>query len=239
MREAVGTMGLLMTGAALMYLAKAKGLSRSWRTVGCVALLALLAWKVSLPLLTYRDFAYGVPPSTMVTTHGTAHSLFIGLGVVENEWGIQWLDGYASDQVAKIKPDVSYASPEYFAVLKKLYVERLLDDPMEVLGIYVAKAKLVLSMPFPELLAPLCILIGLLAVDVAWLSRQRSSLVSADRLHLLISALCLGFVGLFVLQAMLAHPKRLYSEPINAFVVLALATWLSRQFTMSRPQAAL
>lgn len=234
LREPVGTMGLLMTVAALLYLAWRQGPSRHWPVMVCVAVSATLAWKSSLLLLSYRDHVQEVAVSEVVATHGTSHSLFIGLGAVENRWGIEWNDDYAAQAAARVKPAVVYVSREYFDILRGLYLDKLRDDPLEVLRIYVLKAGNLVQQAFPEKFLPLYLVALLLAVDAVLMIRRRREWSDADRVHLMASVLSMGFVGLFVLQGMLAHPKRLYSEPISAFVLLTFATWLARRFTMGR-----
>ena len=239
LREPVGTMGLLMTAAALACLIWRKRSARIGWLAACVVVASLLAWKSAALLLAYRDYLFPMPASAYVTTHGTAHNLYLGLGVVHNKWGIQWRDAYGQEVAQQVKPDIVYASHEYFAILRRLYLQRLWEDPREVWRIYSLKAGWMLQRWFPRYFLPLGSLTLLLALDAVFLVVRIRPLHDAERLQLVVFALSLGFVTLFVLQGALAHPSRQYSETISAFVVLAVATWLSRQFALSRSKAAL
>lgn len=239
LREPVGTMGLLMTWAALLcFVWRRRSTQVGW-FAGLMVLVSLVSWKSSALLTAYRDLVFEVPATTHISSHGTAHNLYLGLGVIPNKFGIRWRDEYGEAVARQIKPDVIYGSHEYFSILRGLYVQRLVEDPQEAWRIYKTKVTWQISRSFPRYFIPLSTLALLLALDCIFLAVRGRSLYEAEQLQLQVCALSLGFVALFVLQGALAHPARRYSEPISAFVVLALATWLSRQFTMSRPQAAL
>lgn len=238
LREPVGTMGFLVTALALIYVMIRKSRVMRWWIMLAVAASVLVAWKSSYLLLSYRDYVFAMPTSQQTPTHGISHNLFIGLGAIENKWGVRWDDTYAADAVAKIDPKIAYVSHDYFKVLWRLYLEKLMDDPVEVVRIYFVKAGKVLEQELPSAFFPLwiCLLLG--AANIFLICR-RGVMDDATRLHLIVASVSLVFIGLFVLQGALAHYAPQYSEPIAAFVLLPLATWMARVFTCYQVAASI
>ncbi|MFB8787000.1 hypothetical protein, partial [Pasteurella multocida] len=73
-----------------------------------------------------------------LATHGLSHTLYLGLGFVENKWGIRYDDDFG-EEIAD-KAGIVWCSPEYFRLMGKLYLARWAEDPAEVVRIYLAKA---------------------------------------------------------------------------------------------------
>ena len=103
-------------------------------------------------------------PSQRLTTHGLSHTLYLGLGFVENKWGIRYDDDYGEEIADTADPPVVFCSPEYFRLMWKLYLARWAEDPIEVMRIYAAKAWLLLAVPtlYPGPPFGIVLLIGLL-----------------------------------------------------------------------------
>lgn len=89
--------------------------------------------------LAARDRLFTVAPSMGVSSHGIAHSLYIGLGARPNPWGIRWDDTSAVEAVQRVKSGVDSASPEYFDILWREYFKIVRENPVAVLDIYVRK----------------------------------------------------------------------------------------------------
>ena len=92
-----------------------------------------------------RDTAFPMAPAERLQTHGLSHTLYLGLGFVENKWGIRYDDDYGEDLANKA--GIVFCSPEYFRLMWKLYVTRIVEDPVEVARIYWEKAMQLLAVP--------------------------------------------------------------------------------------------
>jgi hypothetical protein len=226
-RGAIGSMGFLASigTLALIGVARYRGNHRLLDLV-VVGLLVATAWQSPRWVLMARDASFTMEPASRIQSHGTSHSLYLGLGVVENRFGIRWDDSYAADAVKKVAPEVSYVSPEYYRVLWKLYFERVMEDPKEVVRIYLLKTKMLLGEHFPEWAPPLW---QVLAAAIVFLCMVK--ILGAGRrlefdqgFH--ISAIALVFIGLFTVQGALAHPRRDYSAPVGIFVLLLIGVAL-------------
>src|SRR4029453_10140462 len=99
------------------------------RCAGFALVLGLALAAVATPraVVAARDAAFDMQPAKMVATHGLSHTLFLGLGFVENKWGIQYDDDYGEEVAAKA--GFVWCSPEYFRLMWKLYLERWAEDP--------------------------------------------------------------------------------------------------------------
>lgn len=71
--------------------------------------------------------------------HPIWHSIFVGFGYLNNEYGIVYDDGCAISLVKKIRPDVVYVSKEYESVLRTLVMRIMQRDPFFVLSTLFAK----------------------------------------------------------------------------------------------------
>jgi hypothetical protein len=142
------------------------------------------------------------------------------------------LDGwlFASDAartaVERVAPDVVYCSPEYYRVLWMLYWSKLARAPLEVTRIYLEKAKLILADRILDAAPPLrLVLLFTVAhfVVVGAFSVWRRINVSQG---LLVEGAAIALIGLFVVQAILAHPNRMYAMPMGAVLLILLGTML-------------
>lgn len=57
--------------------------------------------------------------NTSIGKHVLWHSIYIGLGYLNNDYGIKYLDEYAMEKVKSIDPNVEYCSNEYEKILKQ------------------------------------------------------------------------------------------------------------------------
>lgn len=128
--------------------------ARGWRRlpVGVAAAVAglavLLATQAGVmrTLDGPRAFISEMDVAALPVAHGTWHPLYLGLsysdevGVEPSELGILWSDAFGWDKARAIDPDVVVASREYDAILKDLYLAEVREHPVEVVGMYVAKA---------------------------------------------------------------------------------------------------
>ena len=102
----------------------------------------------------------------------------------------------------------------------KLYIARWLEDPVEVLRIYLEKAWLLASVPtlYPGPPFGIVLAVGLIHLVAA------TALGAWRRLDfrqgLLIETVAVAFVGLFLAQSMAALPSQNYAMPVNAFILV-------------------
>jgi hypothetical protein len=185
------------------------------------AMIAVLALSTPRWVVAARDAALPMQPAARLATHGLSHTLYLGLGVIENKWGIRYDDLYGAATAAAIDPAIVFGSPEYFSLMGHLYLARWLDDPIEVMRIYLEKAWLLLSAqtmsgpPFGVYLLLGIVHLLLATWAGAW---PRIGFLQG----LVIEAVSLSYLLLFLAQAMVAMPSQTYAMPANAFIVLTL-----------------
>ena len=95
-------------------------------------------------VLATRDAIWNLPESSTIDKHGIQHSLYIGLGAVPNEFGIEWNDAHGLKAARKVDPNVAYVSKEYYNILGQEYFRLVMQNPVEIVRIYTAKFELLL-----------------------------------------------------------------------------------------------
>ncbi len=226
LREPVGMMGLIAGMGVLAFDWLAVHRKKKLLSTLILAAMVVLACKTPRFVLMLRDIAFPVHGTAQIQTHGMSHTLYLGLGVVDNKFGIRWDDADGEAAVKAVDPTVSYASEKYFQLLWQLYWQRVQEDPIEVMKIYVKKALQILRQAFPQSGIPLFVLLA--GTVVVWLFATHRNLWSRLDYHtcpVMLSVCCL-FTGFFVLQGTVAHPDRQYSYPIGVFVLIIIAMLL-------------
>jgi hypothetical protein len=184
--------------------------------------LALAVFTTPRWVVLARDASFDMQPSQRLATHGLSHTLYLGLGFVENKWGIRYDDDYGEEIADKADPPVIFASPDYFRLMEKLYLARWAEDPLEVARIYADKAWSLLAVPtlYPGPPFGIVLLLGLLHLAAA------TAVGAWGRIGFpqgfVIEGVALAFLGLFLAQAMVALPSQTYAMPANAFVLVLL-----------------
>jgi len=220
LRQSIGMMGVVAACLAVGVLA--------WRTRGRVLAsghLALAIGAVAISAMTpkiilrLRDAIWNVPATTQIETHGVWHNVFLGLGVVENPFGIRWDDLFAYDIARATHPTVRYVSEQYYEILRDKYFELVMSHPVEVLEIYLRKLAMALNArpPLPLPPVPLWVTLLLLLIGVVACRRMLS------KPAWIVLAICAVFSGLFLVQGAIVHPAVEYLFPIGAFLILACA----------------
>lgn len=216
-RESIGMMGFVVAAATIALLILRRHRLVPLLVVGVVALAAFTAprWVVAA-----RDAAFDMQPAQRLATHGISHTLYLGLGFVENKWGIRYDDDYG-EEIAN-QSGVVFCSPEYFRLMWKLYLARWAEDPAEVLRIYLEKAWSLLGTPtlYPGPPFGIVLLIALihLAGATALGAWRRIGFVQG----FVVESVATAFLLLFLAQAMAALPSQTYAMPVNAFVLVLL-----------------
>ncbi len=226
-RESIGIMGLLISLAALFW----SGV-RGWSGVKAprslakiagllvVASLSFMAFAAPRLAVAARDASFDMAAAERLERHGLSHTLNLGLGFVENKFGLIYDDDFGYESARKIVPDIVPLSPEYFRLMWKLYFGYIAQDPLEVARIYAVKAGLMLERPTIYPGPPLGIVIAvavlhfLVLTAFGWWRRIGFSQ------GLVASAVSLAFLGLFIAQGMVALPSHMYVVPANAFVLV-------------------
>ena len=89
----------------------------------------------------YRDWQAGVTLPSEIRTNW--HSIYIGLGFVENDYGIVYDDSVAIEHARRVDPDVTYLGPGYGETLRKLVFDLARDDPGFIVDNVTSKAGLI------------------------------------------------------------------------------------------------
>lgn len=61
------------------------------------------------------------------------HSILIGMGYLENEYGLSYRDESCEELIGRLYPDVEYLSDEYFECCKKVALKIFAENPMFVI----------------------------------------------------------------------------------------------------------
>jgi len=229
LREPIGTMSLVISLGALVYVAlnKTKKINSLHQKTWLLVLLVLVffSWQTPRWALVVRDALFPVQPASLVQTHGISHNLYIGLGAGgENKFGIRWDDGFGDAAVKSADPSVKYVSPEYFRILWREYLSRVAEDPLEVVRIYAIKSRKILAHRLPAWAPPLwLVIIGSCALLFASYRRWGRQDAIGFGATSIVFMTALAFIGMFIAQGVLAHPAKQYAHPIGGFVLLAIA----------------
>ncbi|MEY9158224.1 hypothetical protein [Bradyrhizobium japonicum] len=206
-REAIGMMGVV---ASLFATLLARDGKRTANLALAIAIIATAATPYAL--LRARDAAYSLPAPTKLESHGTWANLYMGLGAVENPFGIEWNDFSAIDAVKAVDPSVDYLSPRFYEILKGLYFETVIAHPLDVVSVYFRKLLVTLHTP---ILYDLEIWHALILVAIG------AFFVGLGQPVLLI---CFAFIAMFLAQATLFHFHMQYLFPIKLFALIAAAS---------------
>lgn len=220
-RESIGIMGLSISLAALCWsgvkaprsMAKVAGLL-------VVASLSFMAFTAPRLAVAARDASFDMVAAERLERHGLSHTLYLGLGFVENRFGLIYDDDFGYESARRIVPDIVFFSPEYFRLMWQLYLGYVVQDPLEVARIYLVKAGLMLERPTIYPGPPLGIVIAVAVLHflamtaLSWWRRIGFSQ------GLVVEAVALAFLGLFIAQGMVALPSHMYVVPANAFVLV-------------------
>lgn len=77
--------------------------------------------------------------------HTAWHSMYLGLSYPApitgepSRFGVEWADGFATEQALKVDPDVQPASTEYDQVMRGIYFDTVLSDPLGAVKLYIHK----------------------------------------------------------------------------------------------------
>jgi hypothetical protein len=215
-REAVGLMGVVasIVATCVSYFSSARrtrGAVLSYVVVICASVAAMMVPKA---IIHARDAAFNMPPSNMMQQHGAWHNLYIGLGAVENPFGLSWEDGVAFQAARRIDPSVTLLSNDYYALLKHEYFEIVVHHPWEVAVVYLKKLRAALRISSVGL--PLIIILVPIVFLRLRLRRSVAGWIAADAI-LVVNSL---FISMFLAQAMLFHQSIQYLFPIEIFLLL-------------------
>lgn len=76
------------------------------------------------------------------------HSILIGMGYIENDYGLYYDDNAAKNLILEKYPGVEYISPEYYDRCKEMALEIIKDDPIFVLNGIVVKFNETMELSF-------------------------------------------------------------------------------------------
>lgn len=231
-REAIGLMGVA-AGFLTIGIGYFSSIPRTpRRAVVALGLVVAIVLSMSMPQMVFRarDRLYDLPPSARMEQHGAWHNLYIGLGAVQNPFGIEWNDAKGIEAVKKIDPSIGYLSNEYFAVLRREYFRLLMSHPFEVGRVYVEKLAIAVNVYTAWAIA-------LIVFGVAIFMRIRCRIVGRWRMSELLLFVCGCFVMMFWAQAALFNFTTLYLFPIKLFLLLSFGGLLDLWISSACPSA--
>ncbi|MDI1264410.1 MAG: hypothetical protein PS018_14235 [bacterium] len=215
-REAIGLMGVLSSLLALglgysLQAGKMRYAALVHIVVGSAVILTI---GTPYAILRARDAVLHIAPSDRMEQHGAWHNLYIGLGVVENPFGIVWNDEHGVQTVKRVDPAVKYLSAEYYAILKREYFRLVLSHPLDVAIIYLRK--LAVALKTYKMWLVLIVAAVVLAFARIALMRRLPGWTTFDAV-IMVSWI---FVATFLGQAALFNYVELYLFPIKLFLLL-------------------
>ena len=224
-REPIGVMGLVISIGVISCLVLRRLYSkREVRSLLVVSLLVLVSSAASTWITLARDALFDVEPARRVATHNFSHTLYIGLGAVPNGLGLSYHDEVAMRAVERVAPDVVYCSPAYYGILWRLYWGTIADAPVEVMRIYVQKAWLILADSILEPGLPLGLVLILTLTHFVLATTLGVWKRIGFSQGLLVACASVTLITLFVAQAILAHPTRMYATPTGSALLMLLGT---------------
>jgi hypothetical protein len=233
-REAIGLMGVVASLIAIgvNYVRSASEICpKAFIAIG-LSCATLMTIAVPQLILRARDVVYSIPPSTRMEQHGAWHNLYIGLGAVNNSFGIVWDDANGVEAVKKIDPSIVYLSNEYYAVLRRQYFRIVRSHPIEVIRIYLEKLAIAVNIYAAWIIA---LIVLITAVSL----RIRHKVVGRWRTSELLLIVCGIFALMFWAQAMLFNFTKLYLFPIKLFLLLGFGGLIELLVSCARPRRAL
>jgi hypothetical protein len=219
LREPFGLIGIVVTALGLIIGFARR--AREWRisqfaSAAAAIAAVMIALNVANLLVSYRVHVQGVPAGSGILSHGLSHALYLGLGAEPNSFGIEWSDTVADNTVKARDPTIKYASPQYYEILGKLYLEIVWQHPLEVARIYAAKARKVLA---PRLIILLVVSVGAVVLGLALRRMERPPMPSRPRAGDIVAVTAVASL-LHAMQAILTFPAAVYYD--QAFVGAAL-----------------
>jgi len=226
-RGTIGMMGLIVTlcvVAGVLWMQR-KELKRATFTL-LLALFAFFAAGAAHWAFMIRDQVSPVEVSKFTQQkslfnagHGISHTLYVGLGVVDNPWGIEWSDSNGEEAVKRYDSSIPYISPEYFNAIQKLYFNIIKEHPIEVAKIYWEKLKLHGQLPYFSKYLPTTLLMLIL-------------LYFFQRRLITFNLALVGFLfmGLYILQGVLAHPLHYNASPMILCLVIIVGAFIEGAF---------
>ncbi len=79
-------------------------------------------------------------PSSKMSGHITWHNIYLGLGIVDNKYGILWRDTVAFNKAKQYNPNLYNMTPEYISAIKNEYLSIVKNDLLFVLKTFVYKS---------------------------------------------------------------------------------------------------
>ena len=222
-REAVAVMAILVVIVVATWIAVGRvRLRKPVAMLGMAVILAVGALQVPNFAFFIRDQIAHVEPARFNGRHGMAHTLYIGLGAVPNRFGIAYHDLFGYEAAKKVDPNVEYVSDRYMHIVRDLYLQCWKDDPLEVVRIHFEKFKMVMDYRFldnPHWSLWTCLILVSVTYFVGNGGRLSCS-QQACEVRLGVSLVALAFIGLVVLQSMVAIPTQYYAMPIGPPLML-------------------
>lgn len=218
-REAIGMMGVVASLLAVL-------IRLFWQpdrpVFVHVLLLAAIVTTSATPyfLLRARDTIYHLPPAEKLESHGTWANLYMGLGGVENPFGIEWDDFSAINAVKTVNPSIEYLSPRFFQILRERYFEIFRAHPIAVLKVYLKKLNITSQSRLPIFrFLPLWQIVAALLATGALLHRfSKTTLPTTGYEAAFIVSLL--YISAFLAQATLFNFDLQYLFPIQLFLLL-------------------
>ena len=229
LRESIGLMGLAASAGAMAVSVwfSPKRLASAVYHAALFAGIILVAYTPA-GIFKARDLLYDVPQTALIERHGAAHSLYLGLGVVPNAFGIRWSDEAGSQAVKQVDSKVAYVSQDYYRILGHQYLRLVMSNPVEVIRIYFAKLMIFLRAPLGGAVWA--------TSSVGFVGLVIASILATVRLRLwrarlwqgypidAVTAVACVFVGFHLVQAAVIHPSVHYALPIKIYFLLLVCS---------------
>ena len=158
-------------------------------------------------------------------SHGIWHSAYLGLGYLENKWGIEWNDKVGFDHARRYDPTALYPNPKHYTVMRKLYFKYLREEPVEYIKNHIKKAFMVWTSVFNKNLTLIIIFLSVFYYHFSKCQKRAVRFLSIGAVHLIP-------FFIFFIVPVITHPY-FYHFAITNYFSLILIKWTSRQLEIN------
>lgn len=246
MSRSLSGMGVAAAVATLWWI-HVKGKWRWAAALGGAAAAIVLAMVVQTGIMNainaQRVETTGQSASELPVAHTAWHSMYLGLSYPQpitgepSRFGVIWSDEFGWTKAREVDPDVVVASEEYDQILKGLYFDKVLSDPLGAVKLYAEKAIFVAE-HFG----------GLLILIAAGFGVGMSIRSGPGRRFGRVLAMALPLLALGLVPAVLVMPMLYYYSELSAvlgllaaaslgILVWALTSWPARTRIRERLRA--
>ncbi len=161
------------------------------------------------------DLSAMSPALEQTYSHGIWHSLYIGLGVFENKWGIEYKDEVGMEHARRYDPQAVYPNQEHYNAMKKLYLKYLKEEPFEYIINHIGKIFWVMGVVIKKSLVPIIVFLLILYRNFLKYRKRIIETVSMNPAHIVP-------LFIFFVVPVITTPSFVFSIITYTFMILIM-----------------